>query len=78
MSARRGFYTWGDTGAAIQLQLWCEKLDEAHGNITEAGRLLGVGKRWAMKLTRLHGLTAYAAELRKAAIGRSHGRPPVG
>lgn len=74
MSERR-YVTWGETGAEVQLALWREKLEEAGGNVTRAGQLLGFSARHAFRLTREHGLNEYAAELRRRRTGQATGRP---
>jgi len=71
----RRYVTWDETGAEIQCAVWREKLEAAQGNITRAGETMGFTKSYAMRLTRLHSLNVYAAELRKQATGRAYGRP---
>lgn len=67
---------WNETGLEAQRSLWRAQLDAARGNITHAGIAMGFTKAWSMRLTRLHSLNAYAAELRRRHGGRSIGRPP--
>ena len=67
---------WGDAVGEVQLAVWRARLEESAGNITHAGKALGLTKSYAMRLTRAHGLNEYAAELRHAATGRERGRPP--
>jgi len=74
MSERRSV-VWGAEGAEIQLEVWREKLQATEGNISRAGAALGFTKSYAMRLTKRHGLNEYAAGLRRAALGRTHGRP---
>jgi hypothetical protein len=75
MTSRR-FVVWDEVGREVQLAQWREALGAAAGNISRAGTAMGFTKSYAMRLTRSHGLNLYAAELRREAIGRSHGRPP--
>ena len=73
---RRRYAVWDELGAEVQCAFWREKLEAANGNITHAGAILGVTKAQAMRLTRMHALNGYAAELRvKAGAKATTGRP---
>lgn len=71
MPDRRRYVTWNEVGREVQAAQWREALEATAGNITKAGEAMGFVKSWAMKLTRIHELNEYAAELR----GQRRGRP---
>ena len=55
---------------------WQEALELSKGNITKAGRELGIGKTRSKEITARCGLGEFARTLRIRAMGRARGRPP--
>ena len=75
MKTRQRFTSWNDEGREAQCKQWRAAIVAAKGNITLAAESFGFAKSYGMKLTRVHELTEFAAQLRREHLGYDRGRP---